>query len=93
MELTSIYWKALFGLYEPTDNVLEISDPMRRRFLNIVRDADLSSPLEKDILQKAIDALLSTDDSRLKTLVASAISPIDRKKVVEIKQEDVGKFG
>ena len=93
VELTSIYWKALFELYEPTDSVLEISDPMRRRFLNIVRDADLSSPLEKDILQKAKDALLSTDDSRLKKLVASAANPLDQKKVMEIKQEDVGKFG
>ena len=93
VELTSIYWKALFELYDPTDNVLEISDPMRSRFLNIVSDADLTSPLEKDILQKAKDALLSTDDSRLKKLVASAINPVDRKKVMEIKQEDVGKLG
>ncbi|HUL36307.1 MAG TPA: zinc dependent phospholipase C family protein [Thermodesulfobacteriota bacterium] len=93
VELTSIYWKALFELYEPTDNVLEISDPMRKRFLNIVQNADLSSPLEKDILQKAKDALLSTDDSRLKRLVASAINPLDQKKVKEIKQEDVSRFG
>jgi hypothetical protein len=93
VELTSIYWKALFELYEPTDNVLEISNPMRGRFLNIVRDADLSSPLEKDILQKAKDALLSTEDDRLKGLVASAKNPLDQKKVMEIRQEDVGKFG
>lgn len=66
---------------------------MRTRFLNIVRDADLSSPLEKNILQKAKDALLSTDDSRLKRLVASAINPLDQKRVMETKQEDVGKFG
>ncbi len=93
VELTSIYWKALFELYEPTDNVLEISDPMRKRFLNIVQNADLSSPLEKDILQKSKDALLSTDDSRLKRLAASASNPVDRKKVLEIRKEDVGKFG
>jgi hypothetical protein len=93
VELTSIYWKGLFELYEPTDNVLEISDPMRNRFRDIVRDADLSSPLEKNILQKAKDALLSTDDSRLKRLVASAINPLDQKRVMETKQEDVGKFG
>ena len=80
VELTSIYWKALFELYEPTDNVLEISNPMRNRFLNIVRDADLSSPLEKDVLQKAKDALLSTDDSRLKGLVASAKNPVRSEK-------------
>ncbi len=93
VELTSVYWKALFELYEPTDNVLEISDPMRRRFLNVVRNADLSSPLEKDILQKSKDALLSTDDGRLMRLVASASNPVDRKKVFEIRKEDVGKFG
>jgi hypothetical protein len=63
------------------------------RFLNIVRNADLSSPLEKEIYQKAKDALLSTEDSRLKGLVASTTSPIDREKVMQIKQEDVGKFG
>lgn len=93
VELTSIYWKALFELYEPTDNVLEISDPMRDRFLNIVSDADLSSPLERDILQKAKDALLSTDDSRLKKLVASAVNAVDPEMVKAIKQEDVGKLG
>jgi hypothetical protein len=93
VELTSIYWKGLFELYEPTDNVLEISESMRKRFLNIVQNADLSSPLEKNILQKAREALLSTGDSRLKRLVASAINPADREKVTEIRQEDVGKFG
>ncbi len=93
VELTSIYWKALFELYEPTDNVLEISNSMRNRFLNIVRSADLSSPLEKNILQKAKEALLSTDDSRLKRLTASASNFVDRKKVLEIKEEDVGKLG
>jgi hypothetical protein len=93
VELTSIYWKALFELYEPTNNVLEISNSMRDRFLNIVRNADLSSPLETNILRKAKEALLSTDDSRLKKLAASASNPADRKKVLDIKQEDVGKLG
>jgi hypothetical protein len=93
VELTSIYWKGLFELYEPTDNVLEISEPMRKRFRDIVRNADLSSPLEKDILEKAKKALLSTDDHRLKELTASAKNPVDREKVIKIKQEDVGKLG
>ncbi len=93
VELTSMYWKGLFELYEPSDNVLEISMAMRSRFLNIVRDADLSSPLEKNILQRAKDALLSTGDDRLKKLVVSARSLVDRKSVMQIKQEDIGKFG
>jgi len=88
-----IYWKALFEFYEPTDNILEISGPMRDRFRNIVRDADLSSPLEKDILPKAKEALLSTDDHRLKRLVSPATNPINREMVMKIKHEDVVKSG
>jgi len=93
VELTSIYWKALFELYEPTNNILEISDRMRKRFLKIVSNADLSSPLEKNILRKAKQALLSTNDRRFKKLVASTKNPLKREKVTAIKQQDVGKVG
>jgi hypothetical protein len=37
----------------------DFDDPQKRRFREIVRDADLSCPLEKDILPKARDRLVS----------------------------------
>jgi len=92
VELTSIYWKMVFELYDPPSGVLQISKPMRERFKNVVQDADLSSPLQKDILADAKRAFGMGVPRKFQELVKKAKKPIDRKKILSIKLEDIGKF-
>lgn len=53
VKLTTIYIKAAFEMYDSDD----WGESERERFLKVVRNADLSSPLEKDIMAEAEKAL------------------------------------
>jgi len=92
VELTSIYWKMVFELYDPPEGVLQISDPMRERFKRVVQNADLSSPLQKDILGDAKISFGEKVPHKFVSLVRKSKKPLDRKKILLIKPEDVGKF-
>ncbi len=92
VELTSIYWKMVFELYDPPGNVLQISDPMRKRFKRVVQNADLSSPLQKNILRDAKDALQTGVPRKFKGLLRKKRLGIDKEKVLSIHSKDVGKF-
>lgn len=92
VELTSIYWKMVFELYDPPGNVLQISDRMRQRFRRVVQNADLSSPLQKDILKEAKEALQTTIPRKFKGLLRKGMLKIDKGKILSIDPKDVGKF-
>jgi len=92
VELTSIYWRMVFELYDPPGNVLQISDPMRKRFKEVVQNADLSSPLQKNILKDAKKALETKAPRKFRLLVEKVKYPLNKAEILLIKQEDVGKF-
>jgi hypothetical protein len=91
VELTSVYWKMVFELYDPPDGVLQITDPRRKRFLSVVQNADLSSPLDRAILGYAKEALEKNVPRRFASLVKKT-GEVDRNKILKINQNDVGKF-
>jgi len=92
VELTSVYWKMVFELYDPQDNVLQISEPMKERFKKVVQNADLSSPLQKNILEDAKKALQESAPEKFASLVEKVQLPIKRDEILAINQEDLGKF-
>jgi len=92
VELTSIYWKMVFELYDPPGSVIQITDPMRRRFKQVVQNADLSSPLQKRILSDAKKAFRTGAPRKFAPLVRKARSPIKKEKILAINPDDVGKF-
>ncbi len=92
VELTSIYWKMVFELYDPPENILQISERMRERFRRVVQNADLSSPLQKNILIEAKKALQTGIPNKFKPLLRKKKMGMDRKKILSINPEDVGKF-
>lgn len=92
VELTSLYWKMVFELYDPPEGVLQISDPMRKRFKSVIQNADLSSPLQKNILKDAKKAFQAGIPEKFKSARKALRSPLDRKKVLSIKREDIGKL-
>jgi len=92
VELTSIYWRMVFELYDPPSGVLQISEPMRVRFKKVVQDADLSSPLQKNILSDARAALGQGAPRKFRTLLSKARRPLNREKILSIEEKDVGKF-
>ncbi len=92
VELTAIYWRAVFELYDPPSGVLEISKPMRDRFKRVVQEADLSSPLQRDILADAKKALDEKVPRKFVKLVKKSKGPMNRKKILSINPEDVNKF-
>ncbi len=53
VELAVVYLIALYDLYFTLKTGRDFTDRHRKRFLNIVRAADLSCPLERNILAKA----------------------------------------
>lgn len=53
VELSAAYLKALYKVYLVLKEEESFSDGCKERFLSIVSDADLSCPLQKDILKKA----------------------------------------
>jgi hypothetical protein len=59
VRLSAAYLAALYEVYTTLAGGQDFDDPQKRRFRDIVSDADLSCPLEKDILPKARDRLVS----------------------------------
>jgi len=92
VELTSIYWKMVFELYDPPDGTLQISDSMRNRFKKVVQNADLSSPLQKNILKDAKEALETKAPRKFASLVRKVRLPLKKRKILSIDPKDVGKF-
>lgn len=92
VELTSLYWKMVFELYDPPQGTLQITDRMRERFRRVVQNTDLSSPLQKNILKDAKEALSERPPRRFAPLVRKTKLPLERKKILAIASEDVGKF-
>jgi len=92
VELTGIYWRMVFELYNPPGNVLQISDKMRKRFRRVVQNADLSSPLQKDILGDAKKEFYTRVPSQLRALVNTSKKRLNKKQILKINPKDVGKF-
>lgn len=92
VELTGIYWKMVFELYDPPGNVLQISEPMRNRFRRVVQDADLSSPLQKNILKDAKEALQTGVPRKFQRLLGKRRLGVNKEKILSIDPRDVGKF-
>jgi hypothetical protein len=59
VRLSAAYMAALYEVYTILAAGRDFDDPQKRRFREIVSDADLSCPLEKDILPKAQEKLVS----------------------------------
>jgi hypothetical protein len=59
VRLSAVYMAALYEVYTTLAAGEDFDDPQQKRFREIVSDADLSCPLEKDILQKARERLTS----------------------------------
>ena len=93
IELTGIYWRMVFELYNPPGNVLQISDPMRKRFKRVVQNADLSSPLQKDVLGDAKKEFYTGVPSQLRALVRTSKKRLNKKQILKINPKDIGKFG
>jgi hypothetical protein len=92
VELTSVYWRMVFELYDPPGNVFQISDRMRKRFKKVVQNADLSSPLQKNILKDAKEALQTGVPLKFNALLRKGNLAIKKEKILSIDQKDVGKF-
>ncbi len=92
VELTSIYWRIVFELYDPPENVLQISEPMRNRFRRVVQSADLSSPLQKQILKDAKEALQTGIPRKFQHLLRKRKLGVSKEKILSIDSKDVGKF-
>jgi hypothetical protein len=59
VRLSAAYMAALYEVYTTLTAGRDFDDPQKRRFRDIVSDADLSCPLQKDILPKARERLVS----------------------------------
>lgn len=92
VELTSLYWKMVFELYDPPSGTIQITKPMRDRFKNVIQAADLSSPLQRDILGDAKKAFEQRVPQRFQRLVKKSKRRLNREKILSIKTEDIGKF-
>ncbi len=92
VELTGIYWKMVFELYHPPTGVPQISDKMRERFRGVVQNADLSSPLQRDIVETAKKAIAKSPQKRFAALLTDLDSPLDKARILTVKESDVGKF-
>jgi hypothetical protein len=57
VELSAVYMTALFKIYELLRTGKDFKDLQKQSFRETVRDADLSCPLQKDVLKKAQAAL------------------------------------
>jgi hypothetical protein len=57
VQLTAVYVTALYEVYVVLMAGDDFDEPQKKRFLNIVDNADLSCPLEHNILEKAYAAL------------------------------------
>ncbi len=59
VRLSAAYMAALYEVYTTLTTGQDFDDPQKKRFREIVSDADLSCPLEKDILPKTRERLVS----------------------------------
>jgi hypothetical protein len=82
----------VFELYDPPGDVLQISERMRNRFKKVVQNADLSSPLQRNILKNAKKAFQINVPRKFSAQVRKLSSPIKKDKVLSIDAEDIGKF-
>jgi len=57
VKLSMVYLRALYRVYDTLRKGNSFTQPKKRKFLKIVSEADLSCPLEKDILKHAQEAL------------------------------------
>jgi len=64
IELSVVYLRALYKVYDTLGKGESFTAPEKKNFLNVVSEADLSCPLEKDILKNAAEALESSKKSR-----------------------------
>lgn len=62
MKLSAIYIIALYEVYAVLKQGKDFTDQHKRRFGNIVSDADLSCPLKQNIFEKAYKALISNKE-------------------------------
>lgn len=92
VELTGLYWRMVFELYDPPGGTLQINDRMRERFRRVVQNADLSSPLQRDIVRDAREALQKGAPRHLASLLRKTQRPVERSEILSIASEDVGKF-
>jgi len=58
----------------------------------VVQNADLSSPLQKNILKDAEEALQEKVPRKFVSLIRKTKHPLKRKKILSVTPEDVGKF-
>jgi hypothetical protein len=98
VELAALYILALYEAYYRLSNRQDFSEDQKKRFCSIVSDADLSCPLQTDILAKAIKAFsqktgekqVPTKSLRAAVNSFTAVSPkqinaiTDLTKVVEL---------
>jgi hypothetical protein len=92
VELTSLYWKMVFELYDPPGNGLQISDRMRNRFRRVVQNADLSAPLQKNILEEARKALQTRVPRKFNALLRKEELALKKDKILSIDSQEIGKF-
>ncbi len=92
VELTGVYWKMVFELYDPQDNIMQITTNMRRRFKRVIQNADLSTPLQKTILEDAKNALREDAPPKFASLVDKIQSPIQKERILLVRSEDIEKF-
>jgi hypothetical protein len=65
---------------------------MRKRFKRIVQNADLSSPLQKNILKDAKEALQTGIPRKFNVLLGKGRLSVKKEKILLIDPKDVGKF-
>jgi len=65
---------------------------MRKRFRRVVQDADLSSPLQKNILKDAKEALQTGIPPKFQPLLRKRRLGVSKAKILSIDPKDVGKF-
>lgn len=89
VELSVVYLIALYEVYARLVAGEDFTDQHEARFLAIVRGADLSAPLEKDILAKASEALVneSTMDSFLSQRTSEYAQQVELLAPNQILQE------
>lgn len=89
VKLTSIYWMMVFELYDRPGDFIEIDNDARERFRSVVQDADLSSPLQQNILEDALDAFKQTKvPDKFLLLVNNVKADIDENKIFSINKDE-----
>jgi hypothetical protein len=66
VRLSGVYIIALFEIYDVLKSGKDFTEKHKKRFMNIVSDADLACPLEQNIYDKAYTALISKKETKTK---------------------------